>query len=195
MYYLKTVSDKVCVPPNLLASDLEDAVLRMLRDKFERRIFRDLGVVLVVNDVDVEGDGVVIPGDSGVYYEVKFEVLTFMPQINEVFEAEVKELVDFGAFSSIGPLQGLLHVSQIGSDKFFFDKKSKTLNSRAAKRTIKKGDALLVKVSTVSLKGALNDTKIGLTMRPNGLGKAEWMEEKKPKPAEKKADKKKGEDK
>ena len=34
-----------------------------------------------------------------------------------------------------------------------------------------------VKVSTVSMKGALQDVKIGLSMRGLGLGKEEWLKE------------------
>jgi DNA-directed RNA polymerase subunit E'/Rpb7 len=98
--------------------------------------------------------------------------------VNEVFECEIKEIVEFGAFAVIGPLQGLLHVSQISKEKFFYDKKAKTLGSKVEKRVIKKGDTAIIKVSTVSLKGSTTETKIGLTMRPEGLGKHEWLEDK-----------------
>ena len=125
MYYIKTIEDKMRLPPDMFGSKLEDALLRLVRDKFERRLFKDAGIVLSVNDVDVMSKGVVIPGDSGAYYKVKFNALTFLPYVNEVFNAEVKEIVEFGAFSSIGPLQGLLHVSQIGKEKFYYDKKGK----------------------------------------------------------------------
>ena len=66
-------------------------------------------------------DGIVIPGDSGAYYTVRFDAITFVPYINEVYLSEVKEIVEFGAFVSIGPLQGLLHISQIGKDKYNYD--------------------------------------------------------------------------
>ena len=36
---------------------------------------------------------------------------------------------------------------------------------------------MLAKVSTISLKNNIKDTKIALTMRPDGLGKPEWMKE------------------
>jgi DNA-directed RNA polymerase subunit E' len=179
MYYLRTLTDKVRIPPELFGSDLEDAVVKILRDKMERRIYKEYGIVLTIDNAEIHGEGVVIPGDSGAYYNVKFDAMTFIPQVNEVFDAEVKEIVEFGAFASIGPFQGLLHVSQIGSDKFFYDKKAKNLVSRAEKKSLKKGDDLIVKVSTVSLKSTYTDTKIGLTMRPMGLGKPEWMGEKK----------------
>jgi DNA-directed RNA polymerase subunit E' len=189
MYYVKVVEDRIRLMPAMLASDLEDAVLRLLRDKFERRIFREAGIILSVDNVKVLTEGTVIPGDSGIYYTVSFDALTFMPQVNEVYEAEVKEIVEFGAFSSLGALQGLLHVSQISKDKFYYDKKTKALSSRERK-SIKKGDEIVVKVSTVSLKANMTETKIGLTMRPEGLGKKEWLEEKKKEKKEEKPEKK-----
>lgn len=192
MYHIKTIEDRIRVPPSMFGSELEDAVQRILRERYEGRIYRDLGIVLSINNPQILSPGTVIPGDSGAYYTVAFEALTFIPVVNEVYKAEVKEIVEFGAFASIGPFQGLLHVSQIGKEKYYFDKKSKTLTSKELSRNIKKGDELLIKVSTVSLKSTSSDTKIGLTMRPDGLGKLDWFkkEQKKAKP-----EKKKGEDK
>jgi DNA-directed RNA polymerase subunit E'/Rpb7 len=66
-----------------------------------------------------------------------------------------------------------------------YDKKNKNLVSRAEKKSLKKGDSVFVKVSTVSMKSTTADTKIGLTMRPDGLGKEEWLG-KKPAPVKKK---------
>jgi DNA-directed RNA polymerase subunit E' len=179
MYYIKTMEDRIRVPPSMFGSELEDAVVRILRERYEGRIYKDLGIVLSIDNPGVLSEGTVIPGDSGAYYTVSFEALTFIPVVNEVYRGEVKEIVEFGAFASIGPFQGLLHVSQIGKEKYYYDKKSKTLSSREAGRSVKKGDEVLVKVSTVSLKSTSADTKIGLTMRPDGLGKPDWFKAKK----------------
>lgn len=178
MYYMTTIQDRIRVPPSMFGSKLEDAILRLLQERYERRIYRDIGIILLVTKPKVLSEGAIIPGDGGAYYSVAFEALTFMPHINEVFSAEIKEVVEFGAFASIGPFQGLLHVSQIGREKYSYDKKNKTLVSRAEKKSLKKGDGVIVKVSTVSLKSTTADTKIGLTMRPDGLGKPEWIEAK-----------------
>ncbi len=193
MYYMKTLEDRIRVPPSLFGSQIEDAVQAILRDRYEGRIFKDLGIVLSVNSPKVVSEGLVIPGDSGAYYTVQFEALSFYPVVNEVYKAEIKEIVEFGAFASIGPFQGLLHVSQIDREKFYYDKKSKTLGSKVLRRSLKKGDEVLVKVSTVSLKSTSSDTKIGLTMRPDGLGKPEWFEQKKKGKKEEKKEEKKGE--
>ncbi|NYZ77272.1 DNA-directed RNA polymerase [Candidatus Micrarchaeota archaeon] len=187
MYYTNKMEDRVRIPPAMFGSKIEDAVLRILREKYERRIFKELGIILSIDDASIASEGIVIPGDAGAYYTVQFDALTFMPYVNEVYKAEIKEVVEFGAFASIGPFQGLVHISQIGRDKYYYDKKSKSLTSRAAKKSLKKGDSILVKVSTVSLKPSTTDTKIGLTMRPDGLGKDEWLEkEEKPEKKEKK---------
>ncbi|MBN1169874.1 DNA-directed RNA polymerase [Candidatus Micrarchaeota archaeon] len=190
MYYIKTIEERIRIPAAMFGSKINDAVLMILRERFEGRIFKDLGIVLSVDGPKVLSPGAVIPGDSGAYYTISFDALSFIPEVNDVYPAEVKEVVEFGAFTSIGPFQGLLHVSQIDKEKFYYEKKSKNLSSKALKRAIRKGDELLVKVSTVSLKSTSSDTKIGLTMRPDGLGKPEWLAEKKPAPKKKKEDKK-----
>jgi DNA-directed RNA polymerase subunit E' len=189
MYYSMNIEEKIRIPSNMLAMDMEEAAKKVLRDTYERRIFKGVGFVISVDDVEITSPGVVVPGDPNIYYTAKFDALVFNASVNEVFESEVKEIVEFGAFCTIGPLDGLLHVSQIGGEKFYYDKKSKTLSSRG-KKNVKKGDILLLKISTVSIKSSANDTKIGLTMRSEGLGKPEWLEDekkkaKKPEKAEK----------
>ncbi len=43
-------------------------------------------------------------------------MLTYMPFVEEVVAGEVTELAEFGAFVRIGPIDGLVHVSQITND-------------------------------------------------------------------------------
>ncbi len=187
MYYDLKAEDTVRVPPNMLVMKLKDAITKILREKYERRLFKEWGMIVAVEDVDVGKQGTVIPGDGGIYYKVQFHALSFLPHINEVFTAQVRELVEFGAFASIGPLDGLVHISQIGNEKFFYDKKSRALTTKRG-RSLKKEDDVLLKVSTVSLKSTTSDTKIGLTMRNEGLGVLRWDKEQK---AQKAAEKKK----
>ena len=195
MYYELKAEDTVRLPPNMLVMKLKDAVTKILREKYERRIFKEMGMIIAIDEVDVKNPGSVIPGDGGIYYKAQFSAITFLPHVNEVYAGQVREIVEFGAFASIGPLDGLIHISQIGNDKFFYDKKTKVLGTKRGK-SLKKGDTVLLKVSTVSLKGTTSDTKIGLTMRTEGLGVMKWEKEKEPeKPAKAaKAKKKKKEE-
>ncbi len=178
MYYELKAEDTVRLPPSMLVMKLNDAITKILREKYERRIFKELGMIIAVEDVDVGGQGTVIPGDGGIYYKVQFNAISFLPHVNEVYAAQVREIVEFGAFASIGPLDGLIHISQIGNEKFFYDKKTRALGTKRG-MSLKKGDGVLLKVSTVSLKGTTSDTKIGLTMRSEGLGVMRWDKEKK----------------
>ena len=190
MYYVLTCKDRVRLPAQYFSMKLEDALTQILREKYERRIDREAGVVLAVWNSKAQGDGVVIPSDSAAYYDVQFEVLAYQPQINEIVESEAAELVEFGTFLALGPMEGLVHLSQIANDFLTYNKKTVSFTGRESKKSLKKGDHVYAKISTVSMKGSIPETKIGLTMRPDGLGKEEWLSAKKPEAAEAAGEKK-----
>jgi len=177
MYQIISAHDRVRLPPQNFSMKITDGLTQILREKYERRIDRDQGVILDIFDVEVDGDGIVIPGDGAAFYDVKFKALTYLPQVNEVVEAEVTELVEFGAFVGIGSLEGLIHLSQIANDFLTYNKKIPAFTGKESKRSLKKAETVYAKISTVSLKPSIAETKIGLTMRPDGLGKVEWIEE------------------
>lgn len=184
----------VRIPPNLFSVDLEKAVVSILREKYERKVDKDYGLVLSIWNVRDVGNGKIIQGDGASYHECVFDALAYVPEINEVFEGEVTEVVEFGAFVKMGPLDGLVHLSQITNDFLHYDKKMPAFVGKESKKTLKKGDMVRAKISTVSLKPSILETKCGLTMRPEGLGKLEWLDEsekkKKAKVEEKKEEKK-----
>ncbi len=192
MYRLITAEDRVRVSPQLLVMEREDAVKKVLKEKYEGKMNKELGLILGVVQAKPKATGVVFPGDPYIYHEVEFEAIAFNLEVNEVFRGVVREVMDFGAFVSIGPFEGLLHISQIGKERFSYDKKSKVLSSSDKKKTLKKGDEIIVKVSTVSLRQSPQDTKIGLTMRAEGLGSEAWMEAEKKKEKAKKKEEKEG---
>ena len=187
MYYVLTCKDKVRLPAQLFALKLEDALTQILRDKYERRVDKDAGVILSLWNVKPEGDGLVIAGDNAAYYEVAFDVLAYHPLVNEVIETDVSEIVEFGAFLSLGPMEGLVHLSQIANDFLTYNKKTQAFTGRESKKVFRKGDHIFAKISTVSMKNNIPETKIGLTMRPEGLGKDEWLSKSNSEPAEKTA--------
>ncbi|MEW6528504.1 MAG: DNA-directed RNA polymerase [Candidatus Micrarchaeota archaeon] len=176
MYYLMNIEEKIRIHPSMLTMNITNAAKKVLRDAYERRIYKEIGLILSIDNIEIVSPGVIVPGDPNIYYNVQFDALVFNTSVNEVFESVVKEIVEFGAFTNIGPFDALLHLSQISGEKFFYDKKNKSLYSHG-KKNIKKDDILFLKVSTVSIKSSINDTKIGLTMRAGGLGKTEWFEE------------------
>jgi len=184
MFRVYTIEDTVRVDPAYFELDLEESIVKVLRNKYERRIDPDLGIILTVWNPQNVSEGKIIPGDGASYHKVAFDLLVWKPELNEIVEGEVSEVVEFGAFVRIGPLDGLVHLSQITNDFLSFDKKVPAFVGKESKKMLKKGDVVVAKISTVSMKGGIADTKIGLTMRPEGLGKDEWIvavEEKKTK--------------
>ncbi len=190
MYKIVTVRDTVRVPPDRFEEPLEEAVLSILRKSYEGLGDEDLGVILSVTDVKDVGVGRIIMGDGASYHDTKFDVLVYKPELHEVTLGEVVEIVGFGAFIRLGPVDGLVHVSQVADDYISYDGKKGALTGKESKRALKEGDRVRARVVSVSMRRGARAGKIGLTMRQPGLGKLEWIEEDRKK--EKKAGKGEG---
>lgn len=174
LYREYLVLDTVRVPPDKFGSDLKEVVTELLRKTYEGKWDRDLGVVLAVTEVEEIGVGKIIPGDGATYHEVKFKLISFKPELQEVVEGEVVDVAEFGIFVRIGPMDALAHVSQIMEDYISYDRKQGVLIGKESRRSIKSGDRVRARIIAVSMKGK---PKIGLTMKQPGLGKIEWIEE------------------
>ncbi len=171
MYKLLTFEESVRIPPNLFGMPLNKAALKILREQYERTVDKQLGIIVSLHNAKIKSPGRVLHGDGAAYFDVECEALVFSPQINEVVDGKVSEIVEFGAFVRLGPIDGLVHVSQVANDFMTFDKKQGALVGRDSKRLLRKGDKVRVKIATVSLKDNIPNSKIALTMRPEGLGK------------------------
>ncbi len=178
MYKRVRLRDTVEVPPRHLADVSPGMVKKLLQDKLEGRMDEDVGSVVSVIEVHDIGDGAVLPNEPGVYYEAEFDALTFDPQMQEVVDGEVVEVVNFGAFIGIGPVDGLLHVSQISDEYLAYDEENQQLASRESNRTLGVGDAVRARIVTKSIdERNPRDSKIGLTAKQVGLGKHGWLQE------------------
>ncbi|QIO21204.1 DNA-directed RNA polymerase [Haloarcula sp. JP-L23] len=178
MYKRVRLRDTVEVPPRHLADVSPGMVKKLLQDKLEGRMDEDVGSVVSVIEVHDIGDGAVLPNKPGVYYEAEFDALTFDPQMQEVVDGEVVEVVNFGAFVGIGPVDGLLHVSQISDEYLAYDEENQQLASRESNRTLGVGDAVRARIVTKSIdERNPRDSKIGLTAKQVGLGKHGWLQE------------------
>ena len=175
MYYRSELKDFIRVPPHFFSEDVDAAVLKSIKHKYEGFIDPDLGIVVdVVGITDVK-EGVIIPGDGASYYETVFEALVFKPEMSEVVVGRIKDIADFGAFLTMGPIEGMIHVSQTMDDFVSFSKE-KVLVGKESNRVLKVGDKCRAKMIAVSYKDPTNP-KLGLTMRQPRLGKLEWLDE------------------
>jgi DNA-directed RNA polymerase subunit E' len=184
MYKIVSVSDTARVPPKRFNEDLKIVITQELESMVVGKIDKNLGVVLAVTEIDFVGEGRIILGDGAVYYKAKFKIMTYQPLVNEVVEGFVTEVTEFGAFVNFGPIDGLIHVSQITEDFMSYDQKNAQFVGRESNKILKVGDLVQARIVTVSMKSRVSDSKIGLTMRQPYLGKLEWIADAQKKPAE-----------
>ena len=177
MYKKMKLKGVARIEPDHLGDPLEAAVERSLRDKYEAVVDKSLGTIVAVLGSENIGEGRILAGDGSIYYEVDFEALVFKPDMQEIVEGEVVEIVKFGAFLSIGPFDGLLHVSQITNEYISYDEKNARLVSKESNKSLGEGDRVRARIIAVSLnEKEPRESKIGLTMRQTGLGRLEWLE-------------------
>jgi DNA-directed RNA polymerase subunit E' len=175
MYKIVEIEDDVRVPPSKFEFGLEDSVKASLVDKWEGIIEKGLGVILVVTGVKDVGEGRIFAGDGAVHYPVKFEMLVYRPEQNEIVHGEVIDVTEFGAFMRLGPVDGMVHVSQIMDDFVSYDRKNAIFTGKESKHRLKDGDVMRARIISVSVAG--REYKIGLTARQPNLGCLEWIKE------------------
>ncbi|HIH22086.1 MAG: DNA-directed RNA polymerase [Candidatus Diapherotrites archaeon] len=195
MYQICTVNDTVRVPPGKFSEDTNKTILKIVQEQYEGLVDEDLGVVVAVINAHKSGEGKVVPGDGAAYYDADLDLLMYKPIVQEVVEGTISEITEFGAFIKTGPLEGLIHVSQIMDDYINHDAKLPGFIGKESNKKLVKADTVIARIVTVSLRGTIPESKIGLTMRQFGLGKDEWLKldekrkEKKETDKQKKADK------
>lgn len=175
MFYKTKIRDHIRVPPNLFNLPKQEAITKRIKKDYEGFISKELGIVVDVDSVEEIKEGVIIPGDGAAYYETVFNLLVFKPELQEVVLGKIKDIADFGAFISLGPAEGMIHVSQT-MDDFVSFAKDKTLAGKESKKVVKIGDSCRARIIAVSYKDVTNP-KLGLTMRQQGLGRLEWLTE------------------
>lgn len=118
-------------------------------------------------------------GDGASYHNVVFNAIFFKPEQQEVIDGEVIEIAEFGAFVRIGPI-GRFGSCFPSSLMIYinYDSKRGALLAKESNKTLDEGDLVRTRIVAISLKdNSTKNTKIGLTMRQNNLGRFEWIEE------------------
>ena len=174
MFYLIEVEDYIRVDPKLFGLPTSEAVDKQLKETYADYYDKELGKVIAVIGVLEIQEGVIIPGDGAAYYNSKFKLLAWKPELHEIVYGIISEITNFGAFINLGPMRGMIHISQTMDDYVSFSK-TNSLLGKASKRGLKTNDLCLARIVAISHKG--DEPKIGLTMRQPGLGKLEWIKE------------------
>ncbi|MFQ5885480.1 MAG: DNA-directed RNA polymerase [Thermoplasmata archaeon] len=176
MYMRVRREDVVRIPPHRLDEDIDELTRELTRMSLEGRMDPDRNLILLTSNIERIGDGRIVHGDGAVYQKVSFDAIVFKPILQEVVEGEVCEVLKFGAFIRFGPLDGLLHISQIMDDRVDVDVEGQRLVGKDTKRDLRVGDKVRTRIVAISFNERNpRESKIGLTMRQPGLGKLEWI--------------------
>ena len=178
MYRMMEREDTVRIPPEKLGEDFESTVKELTHVNFEGKMSWDNHLTVLATEVSLLERGKIVHGDGGVYQKVRYKALVFKPEMHEIIHGTVCQILKFGAFVRFGPLDGLLHISQIMDDHIEVDLKNDRLIGKETKRELRMGDKVRARVVAISFSERNpRESKIGLTMRQPGLGKLEWLEE------------------
>jgi len=183
---MTTIEGTVRIPPHRFGEPLEDVAIETLNESYNGKLDKNLGLMVGVVSIEEMGEGVLIMGDGAAYHNVIFNSIFFKPEQQEIVEGEVIDIAEFGAFVRIGPMDGLVHVSQVTDDYINYDPRNSSLVAKESKKILHEGDKVRARIVTLSLKGkSVQESKIGLTMRQPNLGSFEWIEKEKNKSKEK----------
>lgn len=178
MYRILTLKTKIKVPPARFVESLKNAIKESIAEKYENRLDRNFGMGLCVVKVGEIGEGKILPGDPSVHYSVTFDLLVFKPELHEILIGDVIDNTEFGSFVRLGPMDGLVHVSQLLNDYVSYDEKNAIFTGKETKKSLKEGDPARVRVISISMAPG-KENKIGLTMRQPNLGALAWIEQEK----------------
>lgn len=178
MYTLTEAERVVRIPPAELDEDIDKVIDALTWETFEGRLEEDRSITVLIKNVEPVGPGRIVHGDGAVYQTVKYEQVSFKPKDNEIIEGPVVEILKYGAFVRFGPLDGLIHISQVMDDRMDIDESNQRLVGKDTGRFLAIGDIVKARIVSIDLNEKNpQDSKIGLTMRQPGLGKLQWLDE------------------
>jgi DNA-directed RNA polymerase subunit E' len=180
MYKIVTKEDTIRIPAEYMrkGQSLDQHIDRLSMTAFEGRFDDDNRFVLVTSNHTPLGRGRIIHGDGAIYQRVRFDAVLFCMDDYEVVEGVVSEVNEFGAFVRIGPMEALLHKSQIMEDSVDANVGMGWIEGKQTGRRLAIGDSIRARI--VSLSPDTSDprrSKIGLTSKQPGLGCHNWIEE------------------
>lgn len=178
MYKMEKKRDTIRIPPDRLDENLKEAAKEIAKEELEGDIYEENKLVILATNVDRVGEGKVVHGDGGVYQDVEYDALYFELKEQELILGYLCEVLQFGGFVRFGPLDGLLHISQIMNDKVEVDQGNQRLVGKETGDSLTIDDEIRARIVTVSVNDRNpRESKIGMTMRQTGLGKLEWIRE------------------
>ncbi|MDP6907211.1 MAG: DNA-directed RNA polymerase [Candidatus Thalassarchaeaceae archaeon] len=180
MYSLKQINDTIRIPAEYIkkGKSLSEHVDRLAHDAFEGRFDDDGNYILLTFDHELQGRGRIIHGDGAIYQKVSFKALLFNMESNEIVDGAVSEIHEFGAFVRIGPMEALLHKSQILDEQIDINIGQRQIEGKQSGKRLGEGTPVRARIVSLSLNPHdPRSSKIGLTCKQPSLGAHDWLDE------------------
>ena len=179
MYMITQAERVVPIPPARLSEDIDKVIDELTWKQCEGQFGPDKSITILIKNVRPKGPGRIVHGDGSVYQTVEFDQVVFKFKENEIIQGQVVQITKYGAFIKFGPLDGLLHISQVMDDRVDVDEENRRLVGKESGRTLNIGDIVRARIISMDINEKNpQDSKIGLVTRGQvGLGKLEWIEE------------------
>ncbi|ODV90145.1 hypothetical protein CANCADRAFT_101697 [Tortispora caseinolytica NRRL Y-17796] len=84
MFWLSRISDIIRIAPTELQRHTLEALEDEINKKFSNKVLLDTGLCICLYDIESIQDGMLRPGDAGIYVNVEFRMIVFRPFIGEV---------------------------------------------------------------------------------------------------------------
>lgn len=178
MFRVYRLTDVIRVDPSKLDKPLEEIAFEELKKRYEGLKDKNLGIVLAIMNVRIDPEGYIPLGDGAPYHRVEFEVLSYVPIINEIVEGPINTVGRMGITVKIGPLEGFVHISQIADEEAKYDPLRNAIVLSQSKKVLLQGDIVRARITSVSFGTQTRMPKINMTMRQPCLGKVSWIREK-----------------
>ena len=180
MYKMVTMEDTIRIPAEYIrkGKSLNEHIDRLSAQAFEGKFDDDHRFILVTSDHEPLGRGRIIHNDGAIYQGVRFKAVLFCMDDHEVVEGAVSEVHDFGAFVRIGPVEALLHKSQIMDDHVDVNVGQKRIEGRQSGKALGEFSRVRARIVSLSINTAdPRSSKIGLNCKQTGLGGMDWIAE------------------
>ncbi|RLA77404.1 MAG: DNA-directed RNA polymerase, partial [Deltaproteobacteria bacterium] len=163
MYRMIEKEDTIRITPDLLREDFSEVVVELTRRNFEGTMDGERNLIVYIMEVSPIGEGKIVHGDGAIYQKVRFKALAFQPLMYEIVEGFVVEVSRFGVFIRFGPLDGLIHISQIMDDHIDVDLNNQRLVGKESKRDLRQGDWVRARIVSMSInQKSPRESRIGL---------------------------------
>src|SRR3989442_13605172 len=113
MYMKVQREDVVRIPPERLGEDIDALARELTRTTLEGKVGEDKTLTLIASNIERLDEGRIVHGDGAVYQTVKYDAVVFTPQLQEIVDGVIVEMLKFGPFVRFGPLEGLHPISQV----------------------------------------------------------------------------------